>query len=147
MIDAEAPIPVFPDTVKVDKVEVPETDRVEVEMDPASRLEVTETEAPRPTLPLAVKVLRVELPETLNVDVPKELKIPAETTFKEPPIPTFPDVPIVAAEMDLVTDNESKIAAEETVSDCPIPTFPDTDMDEPIPTKPERYPVPKTFKL
>ncbi len=72
---------------------------------------------PMPVLPEMVKVLRVELPETDREEVPTDPNMPAEETFKEAPIPTLPEVPKVAAEMDLVTDNESRIAAEETVSD------------------------------
>ncbi len=51
-------------------------------------------------------------------------------TVRDEPIPTFPvrldapDIPRVAPEILLVTDNESNIAAEETVKDWPIPTFP-----------------------
>ena len=59
-----------------------------------------------------------------------------------PPMPTLPDrldapeIPKVAAEILLVTDNESKMAADDTVKDWPMPTLPETFKDEPMPTKP-----------
>jgi len=93
---------------------------------------------PIPALPETVKVDRVDAPETERVEVLTEPKIPADVTLTLAPIPTLPLVPMVAAEILLVTDNESKIAAEETVSDWPIPTFPETLMEDPTPKNPER---------
>ncbi len=46
-----------------------------------------------------------------------------------------PEIPKVAPEILLVTDNESKIAADDTERDCPIPTLPATFKEAPMPRK------------
>ena len=93
---------------------------------------------------VAFKVVRLVLPATARED----RKLTPLLTVNELPIPTLPDrldapeIPRVAPDIDLVTDNESKRAADDTVKDWPIPTFPETFMDEPIPTKPLKNPEP-----
>ncbi len=108
---------------------------------------------PIPILPTVVRVPRVELPEMEREEAPNDPNIPADVTFTEAPIPTLPtrlllpDIPRVAPEILLVTDNESKTEADVTVKDLPIPTLPETDRDDPIPTKELKYPVPLTSNL
>ena len=46
-----------------------------------------------------------------------------------------------------VTFKVDSAAAEVTDREVPIPTLPATLRDDPMPTKPEKNPVPDTFKL
>lgn len=81
-MEAEAPIPVLPDTVKVDKLEAPETERVEVPNDPNIPADEALTEAPTPILPPTVNApVILPVPQTSRL-------YPAEV----PPIPTLPEI-------------------------------------------------------
>ena len=108
---------------------------------------------PRPTLPhscdapVTFKDARLASPVVFKVD-----RAAAEVTVNDPPTPTLPTVvkvfKVVLPETARVeVPTEPKMPAEVALTDPPTPTLPVTDKDEPTPTKPEKYPVPKTLKL
>ena len=113
-----------------------------------------------PNIPVILEEVNDKAEEVIYPDAsdcrtpaPYPVFLMADVNVAVPPTPTLPeredipDIPRVAPDILLVTDNESSTEAEETVKDWEIPTFPATLNDDPIPTKPEKYPVPKTSRV
>lgn len=90
---------------------------------------------PETVKPVAYPVPKDDVPDTLRLEVLTTAFDPVTLsevpTPKLPDINPAPDIPSVAPEMDLVTDNESKMEAEVTFNDCPTPTLP-TRLDTPV---------------
>ncbi len=82
----DLPIPTLPEVINVPSVDAPDTERVEVEIDPAFKLEVIFADLPTPKFP---EMERSVSPKTLVVVIPP-LNTANELNMAVPPIPTFP---------------------------------------------------------